>query len=125
MEITLRINGEEKTFVQEFVPLKYYRKALEIYNEQKSKGFDADENLSNQLNLIVEVFEKQFTKDEIENGLNVVNHKEVLYDIIGVGLLGLMTREEIEKEKKEEIDLGKLLKEIKESESLSNNESNK
>lgn len=125
MEITLRINGEDKTFTQEFVPMKFHRKALEIYNEQKSENLDAEKNLNKQLNLIVEIFEKQFTKDQIENGLNAINHKEVLYDIIAVGLLGFSTREEIEKAEKNEIDLGKLLKEIKENGSLSNNELNK
>lgn len=110
MEITLKINGEDKTFVQEFIPLKLYRKAVEIEKYAEENPEEAIEVFDKQLNLIVEAFGKQFTKDELENGMNVQNHREEIYNIIGVGILGLPTLEE----QKEEV--GKFLEKMKEGE---------
>lgn len=118
MEITLKINEEDKTFVQEFVPMKFYRKALEIEKYARSEEMDEEEVLDKRLNLVVDLFDKQFTKDEIENGLNVINHADVLYNIIGVGVLGYRPIEEQE-------EVGKFLTELQESESPSKNESTK
>lgn len=116
MEITLRIDGKDKTFTQEFAPLKIYRKALDIEKYAKSEDNDTETLLDKRLNLVVEIFEKQFTKDEIENGLNVVNHDEVLYDIIGVNVLGFPSREEL---KKREMDLTKFLQDLQKNASPS------
>lgn len=118
MEITLKINGEDKTFVQEFIPLKMYRKALEVEKYAQSKNVDEEKLFDKRLNLIVEAFGKQFTKDELENGLNAIDHQKVFYNIIGVGILGYRPLEEQE-------DLGKYLKELVENESQSTNESTK
>jgi hypothetical protein len=115
MEITLRINGEDKTFVQEFVPLKLYRKALEVEKYAKSKNGDEEKLFDKRLNLIVEAFNHQFTKDELENGLNAINHQMVFYNIIGVGILGYPP---VDNE-----DMGKYLKELIENESQSTNKS--
>lgn len=111
MDITLRIEGEDKTFVQEFVPIKMYRKAQEVEKYAKSKDVDDEELLDRRLNLIVEIFDKQFTKDELENGLNTINHQEVFYNIIGVGVLGYPP---LEKAEKQQEDLEKLIKTIAE-----------
>jgi hypothetical protein len=113
MEITLRINGEDKTFVKEFVPLKFYRKALELEKYAQSKNVDEEKLFDKRLNLIVEVFDHQFTKDELENGLNAINHQKVFYDIIGVGILGYPPIDEN--------DMGKILKEVVEKELQSEN----
>jgi hypothetical protein len=106
LEITLRIKGAEKVFVQEFVPLKFYRKALDI--EKYATGTETDdvELMDKRLRLITEIFEKQFTKDELENGLNAINHNEVLYNIIGVGVLGYRPLNE------QKDEMGKFLKEL-------------
>jgi hypothetical protein len=116
LEITLRINKEDKVFSQEFVPLKIYRKALEIENYARSQDVDSEKLLDKRLALVVEIFEKQFTKDQVENGLNAINHNDVLYDIIGVGILGYVSREKLEKE---EDSVGKFLRELQESASQS------
>ncbi|WP_054948979.1 phage tail assembly chaperone G [Numidum massiliense] len=110
MEITLRIDGEDKTFVQEFVPLKFYRKALEIEKYAAEPDSDEFELLDRRLRLIVEIFDKQFTKDHLENGLNTINHGEVIYDIIGVGVLGYAPLDELEQQ-------GKYLMELQQSQS--------
>ena len=113
LEITLRIDNEFQTFVQEFVPFKIKRKALEIEKFIQEEKPDIEEIEKRHFNLIVEIFEKKFTLKQLENGLNAIGHNEVIYDIIGVGILGYKSREEIEKEK-EDIDLGKLLEKIME-----------
>jgi len=107
LEITLNIKGEEKTFVQEFAPLKLYRKALEVEDYAEQKDAEEEKLFDKRLNLIVEVFDKQFTKNELENGLNVINHKEVMYNVIAVGILGNRSLEEQE-------ELGKFMREMEE-----------
>ena len=99
MEITLRINGEDKTFVQDFVPLKLYRKALAVEKYALSKNVDEEKLFDKRLNLIVEAFNHQFTKDELENGLNAIEHQKVFYNIIGVGILGYPPIDEKDMEK--------------------------
>jgi hypothetical protein len=112
MEITLRIHGEDKTFVQEFIPLKMYRKALEVEKYAQSEKVDEEKLFDKRLNLIVEAFGKQFTKDELENGLNAIDHQKVFYNVIGVGILGYPPLDEQE-------SVGKLLKELMEKEEQS------
>ncbi|MCY8971453.1 hypothetical protein MOE37_07595 [Bacillus atrophaeus] len=119
LEITLRIDGEYTTFTQEFVPFKFKRKAFDIEKDTKEEGADLEKIENRQLNLIVEIFEKKFTRAQLDNGLNAIDHLNVLYDIIGVGLLGYRSREEIEKAQ-EDIDMGKLLQKLlEENQSLS------
>ncbi|TWO93434.1 hypothetical protein EUA41_13645 [Bacillus velezensis] len=119
LEITLRIDGEDRTFTQEFVPFKFKRKAFEIEKDSREDGADLEKIENRQLNLIVEIFGKKFTRAQLDNGLNAIDHMNVLYDIIGVGLLGYRTREDIEKAQ-EETDMGKLLQKlIEENQSLS------
>ncbi|MFU1715619.1 phage tail assembly chaperone G [Bacillus amyloliquefaciens] len=119
LEITLRIDGEDTTFTQEFVPFKFKRKAFEIEKAAQKEGANLEQIENRQLNLIVEIFGNKFTRAQLENGLNAIDHMNVLYDIIGVGLLGYRTREDIEKAQ-EETDMGKLLQKlIEENQSLS------
>ncbi|CUB44139.1 hypothetical protein M3616_11275 [Bacillus velezensis] len=111
LEITLRIDGKDRTFHQEFVMLKYKRKALEIELDAQKGDAEATEIESRQLNLIWEVFGKQFTKKQLEEGLNAIDYHDVMYNIIGVALLGYPTKEELEA-RKEENDLGKLVEKL-------------
>lgn len=111
LEITLRIDQKDQTFYQEFVSLKYKRKALEIELDTKKEGIEPGDIEARQLNLIWEVFGKQFTKKQLDEGLNAIGFRDVLYDIIGVGLLGYPSREEIEARESEN-DLGKLVEKL-------------
>ncbi|MGN7938499.1 phage tail assembly chaperone G [Metabacillus sp. 22489] len=112
MEITLKIDGKEKTFTQEFVPMKIHRKALEVEKYAKSEDMDEVELLDRRENLLVEIFDKQFTKEQLEDGLNAINHEKVFYNIIGVGVLGYVSIEDKE-------DMGKFLTELQENVSQS------
>ncbi|KMM55447.1 hypothetical protein ACH95_19130 [Bacillus glycinifermentans] len=111
MEITLRIKGEDKTFTQNFVKFKIKREALDIEKYAQNPDHDPIELLDRQFKLIVEAFDKQFTKTDLENGLNTIGHMDVIYDIIGVNILGYPSREELEK-RAEEADMGKLLEKL-------------
>lgn len=111
MEITLNIKGEEKTFTQSFVKFKIKREALEVEKYAQDPGHDPIELLDRQFKLIIEAFDKQFTKSDLDNGLNTIGHRDVIYDIIGVNILGYPTREELEK-REEEVDMGKLIEKL-------------
>src|SRR5699024_12156671 len=117
VEIKLRINGEDKTFVQEFAPLGIYRKALELEKYADSEEADPLKLFDKRLNLIVEIFGKQFTKDELENGMNVIGHQREFYNIVGVGVLGYRTLEEQEQLGESMQELERMMSEVEKSQS--------
>lgn len=88
MEITLLIDGEEKSFTQSFVSAKYYRKSLKLLKKLEESETDQEATLNEQYELIVDIFEKQFTADQLENGLDARKVDEVLWDIIRKDILG-------------------------------------
>ncbi|MED1642265.1 hypothetical protein P4U99_03405 [Brevibacillus agri] len=69
MQITLRINGEEKTFTQDFISARMFRRAIEMQKHFKS-GSDMDENtLDEMVGFVAEAYGKQFTSDEFYDGI--------------------------------------------------------
>lgn len=68
MKITLRIDGKEKTFINDFVSARVFRKALELNEEFKNKS-NLVEQLDALAEFVVTVFDKQFTLDELWDGL--------------------------------------------------------
>lgn len=114
IEIKLRINGEDKEFTQDFVPLTLHKKALELEKYAATVNAndveEMDKLLDERFSLITAAFDKQFTKDELKKGFNALTAKDTFYDIIYVGLLNHPTREEIkEMESKQADELGKLI----------------
>ncbi|MCZ1180385.1 hypothetical protein EIJ82_01690 [Alkalihalobacillus clausii] len=97
MEITLRIDGKDKTFVNSFVPFVMKRKALELEKYTTQKNADPIKYFDMQAAYVVELFGNQFTKEEFENGLDVSKAQDVLYEIVGVGVIGYPSKEEQEK----------------------------
>ncbi|WP_416729198.1 phage tail assembly chaperone G [Fictibacillus sp. JL2B1089] len=78
MQLTLRINDEKKTFSVDFISGYMFRRAIDL-EEKRGKflkklieeGVSAEEQkaLLNELyGFIVQIFDKQFTTDEYENG---------------------------------------------------------
>ncbi|MBP1907075.1 hypothetical protein J2Z32_003740 [Paenibacillus turicensis] len=68
MEITLKINGEDKTFTQSFIPARIFRKTIVI---QKKLQGEIDETVLDALiDYIVTLFGKQFSVDELYDGLD-------------------------------------------------------
>lgn len=112
MEITLKIKGEEKTFVADDPSAKFYRKALDIEKivRNDEESIEKDEKVIDmRYNLIVLAFGNQFTKDELEGGLKAKDLNTTFYDIIAVEMLGYATREELEESQKA---LGELQAEV-------------
>lgn len=67
MQITLRIEGADKTFSQDFVSGRMFRKTLE---KQKLLKGGVDENtLDSMADYVVELYGGQFTRDQFYDGI--------------------------------------------------------
>lgn len=105
------VDGKEKKFVQTFIPFSMKRKALEQEIEMNQEHADPLVNLDMKLDLMVEAFGNQFTKDELENGLNTIGSDDVFYETVGVNVLGYMPLKELKKRQFEAEKMGKLMME--------------
>ncbi|MFP3509391.1 hypothetical protein SB775_06935 [Peribacillus sp. SIMBA_075] len=72
---------EEKTFTQSFVPFFYKRKTTDLFNKVSKGKITEEKALDMQLELVVDIFEKQFTFTDIQNGLDIKTSSRQLYDI--------------------------------------------
>ncbi|HEX9060412.1 MAG TPA: hypothetical protein VF941_09555 [Clostridia bacterium] len=80
MTITLKINGNDKTFVNNFVSGRVLRKTFEMNKLFNKNQAEFDETTIDLLvNYVVEVYGKQFTIDEFYDGIDA---KEVLPTIV-------------------------------------------
>ncbi len=70
MELVLRIAGKKKTFVAPFISGRMLRRTIEI---AKKTDFDNinEETLDTLVDYVVEVYGKQFTRDEFYDGIPV------------------------------------------------------
>jgi hypothetical protein len=69
MQITLFVNGEEKTFTVPFVKARMFRRALEISKKYDLNNIDV-ETLDTLVSYVVELFNNQFTVDEFYDGIS-------------------------------------------------------
>jgi len=70
MQITLRIDGQEKTFTNDFVKARVFRNALKMNEKMRIEGNDVSvETFDEMIEFIVNVFDKQFTVDDIWDGV--------------------------------------------------------
>lgn len=81
MELTLRINGKNKTFVADFVSARVLRNALKLMNEMDMTNLKPEE-LDTLINFTCDVFNKQFTFDELYDGLEASKLMDTLSDVI-------------------------------------------
>ncbi|MEC0277107.1 phage tail assembly chaperone G [Peribacillus frigoritolerans] len=86
MKFTLMIENkegkfEEKTYTQSFVPFIYKRKTTELFNKVSKGKITEEKAMEMQLELVVDIFGKQFTLSDIEKGLNIKGSGRQLYDI--------------------------------------------
>lgn len=107
LDIKLMIDGEEKTFTQLHVPFVMKRKALELEKYTTQENADPVEYFDKQSNFMCELFGKQFSKEEFENGFNATTAQEEMFRIVGVGVIGYPTKEETERR------LGEIMEEQK------------
>jgi len=79
MQITLKIEGKDKIFTNDFVPGRVFRNAL-LINKKMSKGAEISAELFDDLvEFCVTAFGKQFTIDEFWDGIDARNlDKEVM-----------------------------------------------
>ncbi|BAU27634.1 hypothetical protein DFP93_102118 [Aneurinibacillus soli] len=68
MEITLRINGETKTFSTGFISGRMFRRAIAIEKLMKS-GIVTEESLDEIIDYVVGVFDGKFSRDEFYDGV--------------------------------------------------------
>lgn len=87
MNLKLKIDGQEKTFVSEFIPARAFRKVLEM-NRRINFNDLAPEEMDEIVELIRSVFNKEFTIDQFYDGLPVhelqFKMKEVFLTINGM-----------------------------------------
>ncbi len=69
MKITLLINEEEKTFGVEFVKARMFRRALEMSTKMDFNNLTA-ESLDDLIQFVCDLYNKQFTIDELYDGLH-------------------------------------------------------
>jgi len=93
MQITLKINGEEKTFVNDFVPARLLREGLKLNEEIAKKKQEGTESVTYSLDQMAEfavkAFNHQFTIDELWDGTELSKFQETLnqvfFNVLGLG----------------------------------------
>ncbi|WP_026478165.1 phage tail assembly chaperone G [Alkaliphilus transvaalensis] len=69
MQITLKIDGKNKTFVTDFISARMVRRTIEV-----SKGINfndmSPEELDQMVGFVVELFSNKFTIDDVYDGLS-------------------------------------------------------
>jgi hypothetical protein len=89
MQITLFINGEEKTFTVPFVKARMFRRALEITKKYDLNDVNV-ETLDVLVSYVVELFNNQFTIDDVYDGIPADKLISTILDCINsvVGVAG-------------------------------------
>lgn len=71
MEITLHIDGKEKTFSNTFIKARIFRNALKLNEKMQKEGNNISvETFDEMVGFIVTVFDQQFTIDDIWDGIH-------------------------------------------------------
>jgi len=86
MNITLFKKGEKKTYTQLFVSARYMRKALELRTEMNLNNLSV-EDIDTVINFVVEVFDKQFTSDDVYDGLTYDELIETIFEGIFMNVM--------------------------------------
>lgn len=79
MQITLRINKEDKTFHTDFIPGLIYRKFLE---RRTQIDYTKVESYDEIVGFLVSAYDNQFTVDEFWKGIDSRNVEETILDFI-------------------------------------------
>ncbi|MBV2197458.1 hypothetical protein KQR56_10085 [Bacillus velezensis] len=86
MQLTLKINGEDKVFVAPFIKGRLLRNAIQL---SKETNFDelTEETLDKLVNYVVEVYGKQFTQDDFYDGISapdmITTITETIHQVVG------------------------------------------
>jgi len=70
MEIKLRIDGDNKTFTNDFVKARVFRNALKLNEKMSKEGNEISvETFDEMVGFVVTVFDNQFTTDDFYDGV--------------------------------------------------------
>lgn len=70
MQITLRIDEQDRTFTNDFVKARIFRNALKINEKMRNEGADINVSTFDELiEFVVSVFNNQFTVDDVWDGI--------------------------------------------------------
>ncbi|MED4887761.1 phage tail assembly chaperone G [Lysinibacillus fusiformis] len=72
MQITMKIEGKEKTFTNDFIKARVFRNALKMNEKMQAEGnkISAD-TFDDMIGFVVSVFENQFTVDDMWDGMEL------------------------------------------------------
>lgn len=79
-------NGEKKLYSQFFIPAMFLRKALELRKDLNLNNITG-EDLDTVINFVVEVFDKQFTAEEVYAGIRYDELMPIVFDGIFMNIL--------------------------------------
>lgn len=94
MKITVRIDGEDKTFTNDFVKARVFRNALMLNEEMKEAGNDISVELFDKMvSFVVTVFDNRFTFDEFYDGIEAGKLQDEIMRIFNnvINVAGLET----------------------------------
>lgn len=84
MEVTIKINGKNKTFKTDFISARMFKKTEEFQRkaEKVRAGQNEDIDLDEIVQYIVDVYGNQFTVDEFYDGVDVADIFPIYLDTI-------------------------------------------
>lgn len=93
MNITIKIDGQDKTFVNDFVAARLLRDALKLNDDtsekQKESTYTVTQQLDDLAEIVVKTFNHQFTLDQLWDGIAIDKFQgelmRVFNEILGVG----------------------------------------
>ncbi|MFY0521163.1 phage tail assembly chaperone G [Lysinibacillus sp. UGB7] len=103
MQYKLRINGEEKTFTNDFVKARVFRNALKMNEKMSNEGDKVSvETFDEMIGFVVSVFDNQFTVDDVWDGSEAGDFQNeimrVFHSVLNIG--GLETKSSTDDEGK-------------------------
>lgn len=69
MEIKLRVDNKEKTYLVDFISARMLRRTLEISKKINFSDMNAEE-LDTMVDFVVELFKNKFSRDDVYDGLS-------------------------------------------------------
>lgn len=86
MKIKLRINGEDKTFVNDFLSFKKHYNAVSLNEEFQTNSYSLTKQYDRMAEFVVITFDKQFSVEELMDGISSVDVlQEVFNDCLKIG----------------------------------------
>ncbi|MCY9198929.1 hypothetical protein MOE86_20075 [Bacillus atrophaeus] len=110
MQLTLRINGEDKTFSTPFIKGRMLREAIKL---SKNTNFDdlSEESLDSLVNYVVRVYDNQFDLDTFYDGIAsdelISTISDTIQGVVGTAVVEKAQQEGLQESADVEADLTK------------------